>query len=97
MFKKVIDRFRGEARRGDLVTVLDGPYANRTGTVVAVADDAMTVYIDECCQPQLHQEQVRREWRGRHIPGASRRARESDVEGVIARAGLALHDRNDTL
>ena len=89
--------FNGVPRVGDLVTVLRGDYAGKTGTITQIADAGFTVFIDECCQPTLERDTFRREWRGRGIPGASRKARESDTEGELARLAAAYRDRDNSI
>jgi len=91
IWRRISGILRREPREGDLVTVLNGTYAGRTGSVIATDASTVSVFIDECCQPRLAHEQVRREWRGRGIPGVARRARESDAAGEEARASLAIH------
>jgi ribosomal protein L24 len=86
--------FSRSPRVGDLVTVLQGAYAGKTGTITAVADAGFTVYIDDCCQPVLDEAAFRREWRGRGIPGASRKARAANVDGELARAELESRDNS---
>ena len=67
MFKRLRALFDGRPRVGDLVSVLDGPYAGKTGTITAIDGELSTVYIDECCQPQLTHASLDRVWRGRNI------------------------------
>lgn len=86
LFRRFAARFGSEPREGDLVTVLEGPYAERTGTVTARDATTLTVFLDDCCQPRLAAEQVRREWRGRGIPGAAKHARDRDMNAEEARA-----------
>ena len=97
MFGRLRTLFGGKARVGDLVTVLNGPYAGKTGTISATDADLSTVYIDECCQPKLADDAFRREWRGRGIPGAFRKARGKDVNGEIAQMQLGQHDNIDPM
>ena len=94
MFERLRNLFNGKPRSGDTVAVLDGPYAGKTGTVGAVKGHEFTVYIDECCQPQLTHDAFEREWRGRNIHLTARRAREGDEEGEMARYILQQHDNN---
>lgn len=95
MFGRLQALFDGKPRVGDLVTVVSGPYAGKTGTISAVAGPLSTVYIDECCQPALAHGAFQREWRGRGIPGAFRRSRAKDSEGEIARMLLGQQDNID--
>ena len=97
MFKRLRTLFDGKPRIGDLVTVLSGPHAGKTGTITAIRGDESTVYIDECCQPRLAHDAFNREWRGRGIPGAFRRARSKDPEGEIARMLLGQQDSIDPM
>ncbi len=53
MFKRLRALFDGKPRVGDLVTVLSGPYAGKSGAISAVDGELSTVYIDDCCQPKL--------------------------------------------
>ena len=43
------------------------PYAGKAGTVTAVNGHEFTVYIDECCQPQLTEASLRRVRRGGRV------------------------------
>ena len=86
LWRRIGARFSSEPREGDLVTVLEGQYAKRTGTVTARDATTLTVYLDDCCQPRLAPEQVRREWRGRGIPGAAKHMRDRDMNAEEARA-----------
>jgi ribosomal protein L24 len=95
MFNRLRALFDRKPRVGDLVTVVSGPYAGKTGTISAVAGPLSTVYIDECCQPRLPHEAVHREWRGRGIPAAFRRARAKQSEVEIAQMLLGQHDNID--
>lgn len=45
MFRRLRSLFRARPRAGDLVTVLDGPGAGKTGTVTAVRADDVTLDI----------------------------------------------------
>ena len=60
MFERLRNLFNRKPRPGDTVAVLDGPYAGKTGTVTAVNGHESTVYIDECCQPELTEASLRR-------------------------------------
>ena len=64
MFSRLRTLFGGKARVGDLVTVLDGPYAGKTGAITAVDGQESTVFIDECCQPRLTDRSMRLVRRG---------------------------------
>ena len=97
MFSRLRTLFGGKARVGDLVTVLSGPYAGKTGTISATDGELATIFIDECCQPRLTHDAFRREWRGRGIPGAFRKARGKDVDGEIAQMQLGQHDNIDPM
>jgi hypothetical protein len=92
LWRRLGARFRSDPREGDLVTVLEGPYAERSGTVTARDATRLTVYLDDCCQPRLAPEQVRREWRGRGIAGAARQARQSDRAADEFRDIMDRHD-----
>ena len=65
MFTRLRALFDGKPRVGDLVTVLNGPYAGKAGTITAVQPGNATVFIDDCCQPTLADESLRRTGRGR--------------------------------
>ena len=65
MFNRLRAFFAGKARVGDLVMVLDGPYAGKTGAITAVDGTESTVFIDECCQPKLTDRALRLVRRGR--------------------------------
>lgn len=93
MFKRLRALLDGKPRIGDLVTVLSGPYAGKTGTIKAIDGELSTIYIDECCQPHLTHDAFERESRGRNIHLTARRTRESDEEGEMARYVLQQHDR----
>ena len=97
MLKRLRAFFDGKPRVGDLVTVLNGPYAGKAGTIKVIDGALSTIYIDECCQPQLRRDAFEREWRGRNIHLTARRARESDEEGEMARYILQQHDQNNSL
>lgn len=97
MFERLRSLFDGKPRVGDLVTVLSGPYAGKSGTINAVDRELSTVYIDECCQPQLTHDAIDRVWRGRNIHLTARHARESDEEGEMARYILQQHDQQNSL
>ena len=70
------------------MTVLDGPYAGKTGTVTAINGNEFSVYIDECCQPQLTASSVRRvrASRGSLQPGKPEPG--VDEEHEVARARI---------
>jgi ribosomal protein L24 len=86
---------RGTLRRGDAVRVTEGPYAGRDGVVADIgADELIGVYIDECCQPRLPAAAVRRA-RRRNIARAVRSAKESDVDGELARSTMDGRDLGD--
>ena len=57
--------FRGKPRVGEVVTMLDGPNAGETGTIVGVEDDQATVYLDEWNQPTVPVRAVQRVRRAR--------------------------------
>jgi KOW motif len=97
MFKALRALFGGQAHVGELVTVLSGPYAGKTGTISATDGELSTIFIDECCQPRVTQDAFRREWRGRGIPGAFRKARGKDVNGEIAQMQLGQHENIDPM
>lgn len=80
------------ARVGDGVEVIDGPYAGRSGTVTRVEDGTWHVFIDECCQPRLQAAQLRRSRNRRNVGRAVRSAKESDVEGELARSTMDGRD-----
>jgi ribosomal protein L24 len=65
MFGRLRNLFNAKPRPGDTVAVLDGPYAGKTGAVAAMNGHEFTVYIDECCQPQLTEGSLRRVRQGR--------------------------------
>lgn len=65
MFARIRHFFGGPPRRGDVVTVLTGPDAGKTGTVTAVSRDGVAVYVDEWSEPTLALEAVRVLRRGR--------------------------------
>jgi len=84
---------RGSLRAGDGERVTRGPYAGRDGVVSDVgADGQVGVYIDECCQPRLPASSVRRRRSRRDVGRAVRDAKESDVEGEIARSSMDGRD-----
>jgi hypothetical protein len=90
------------ARAGDLVRILSGPYAGKTGAVLRLSSDQFgvtgyVVYIDDCCQPTLSSAEFRRVGRGRGIAAAARKARESDTEGELARLGMEFRDRDNSI
>lgn len=97
MLDRLRGLFSGSPRVGDLVTVLRGENAGRTGTIIQIARPGFTVFIDDCCQPVLERDTFRREWRGRGIAGAARKARESDTEGELARLAAAYRDRDNSV
>ena len=97
MFKALRTVFDGKPHVGDLVTVLRGPYAGKSGTISATDGELSTIFIDECCQPRVTHDAFRREWRGRGIPGAFRKARSKDVNGEIAQMQLGQHDNIDPM
>lgn len=90
----VFDWLRGRTvRPGDAVRVTEGPYAGRDGVVADVgADDLIGVYMDECCQPRLPAGALRRTRSRRNIGRAVRSAKESDVEGELARSTMDGRD-----
>jgi ribosomal protein L24 len=58
MFKRL---FRRRPGLGDEVTILEGSFAGQTGRISLVqADGSLVVVIDECCQPSVRPEAVRR-------------------------------------
>jgi len=65
MFARIRSFFRGKPKRGDLVTVLNGPDAGKTGTVTAISGQGVTVYFDEWSEPTLAVASVRVLRRGR--------------------------------
>ena len=65
MFARMRKLFGGKPKRGDLVTVLNGPNAGKTGTVTAISGQGVTVYIDEWSEPTLAAESLRVLRRGR--------------------------------
>jgi ribosomal protein L24 len=78
-------RSLGRPGRGDAVVVIGGPYAGQTGVIQLVTDEGrLGVYIDECCQPVLDADQVRRA-RRRDIGNAARDAKLNDPEAVMRR------------
>ena len=85
MFRRLRTFFDGKPLVGDQVTVLSGPYRGRPGTIIAVDQDHSTVFIDECCQPRLSREEIRREWNGRWMRDRQRQVRDNDPEGDWAR------------
>ena len=78
----------GKPRAGDLVTVVSGPYAGKTGTITAVNGKEFTVYIDECCQPQLTASSVRRVRGNRASPQPGKPEPGVDEEHEVARARI---------
>ncbi len=60
MFAKLRTLLGGTTRLGDVVTVLDGPYAGKSGTVTELNGQQFTVFIDECCQPKMTAASLRR-------------------------------------
>ena len=64
MFKRLRAFFDGKPQVGDLVTVLAGPYAGKTGAITAVEGQDSIVFIDECCQPRLTDKSIRLVRRG---------------------------------
>ena len=65
MFRRLGTLFGRKPRAGDVVTVLDGPYAGRTGTVSAVHGMESAVYFDEWSEPRLPVQSLRVLRRGR--------------------------------
>jgi hypothetical protein len=59
MFARIRQLLRRRSGVGDVVTVLTGRYAGQTGTVTAVSDAGVTVYLDEWTEPTLAAEAVR--------------------------------------
>ena len=89
MFARFRTMFSGKPRLGDTVKVLDGPYAGKSGSVTAVKGHEFSVYIDECCQPQLAEPSLQR------VRRATRRSLEPgepgpgvDEEHEVARARI---------
>jgi ribosomal protein L24 len=88
MFERLRNLFNGKPRPGDTVTVLDGPYAGKTGTVTPVNGHEYTVYIDECCQPQLTEASLRRVRQGRGSLEPGEPEPGVDEEHEVARARI---------
>ena len=88
MFERLRNLFNGKPRSGDTVAVLDGPYAGKTGTVGAVNGREFTVYIDECCQPQLTEASLRRVRQGRGSLEPGEPEPGVDEEHEVARARI---------
>jgi len=88
MFQRLRALFDGKPRVGDLVAVLDGPYAGKTGTVTAVQGAESTVYIDECCQPTLNAQSLRRVRAGRGSLDPGPPEPGADEEYEVARARI---------
>jgi ribosomal protein L24 len=82
-------------RPGDGVSVLEGPYAGKTGAVLAVqADGRIGVYIDECCQPVVDASALKRV-RGHDIGRAAREAKLGDTSGEQVRHVMDSRDLGD--
>ena len=88
MFRRLRALFGGKPRVGDLVTVLDGPYAGKSGTITGVDGPESTVYIDECCQPQLTEASLRRVRQGRGSLEPGEPEPGVDEEHEVARARI---------
>ena len=59
MLRRIRALFEGRPRVGDVVTVLNGPEAGQSGTVSAISDAGITVYIDEWSETTLAAKSVR--------------------------------------
>jgi ribosomal protein L24 len=88
MFARLRTLVSGKPRLGDMVTVLDGPYAGKTGTITAVNGHESTVYIDECCQPRLTETSLRRVRPGRRSLEPGEPEPGVDEEHEVARARI---------
>jgi hypothetical protein len=64
MFGRLRTLLRGKPRRGDVISVLQGPHVGMTGTVTAVSGRDVTVYFDEWTEPTLAMESLRTLRRG---------------------------------
>jgi hypothetical protein len=84
MFRRIRTFFDGKPLVGDQVTVLSGPYRGRPGRS-SPSTRAARLYIDECCQPRLSRDEIRREWNGRWMRDRQRKVRDNDPEGDWAR------------
>ena len=80
--------FSGKPRLGDTVTVLDGPYAGKPGSITAVNGQAFTVFVDECCQPQLSASSLRRVRASRRSLEPGEPEQGVDDEHEVARAHI---------
>jgi len=88
MFTRLRGLFDGKPRAGDLVTVLDGPYAGKSGTVTAVNGHEFDVYIDDCCQPQLTERSLQRVRASRRSLEPGEPEQGVDDEHEVARAHI---------
>ena len=86
MFERLRMVLRSKPRRGDLVTVMQGQHAGMTGTVTAVSDLGVTVYLDEWNEPTLATESLRILRRGRSTEfGSPDAGTDEDYEEARAR------------
>ena len=88
MFGRLRAWFDGKPRVGDQVTVLDGPYAGKTGTVTLVKGHEFSLYIDECCKPQLTEPSLRRVRTNRRSLDPGEPEQGVDEEHEVARAHI---------
>ena len=88
MFARFRTMFSAKPRPGDTVKVLDGPYAGKSGSVTAVNGHQFTVYIDECCQPQLPEPSLRRVRASRRSLEPGEPEQGVDEEHEVARAHI---------
>ena len=88
MFKRLRTLLGARLEVGDTVTVLDGPYAGKSGTITAVNGDEFDVYIDECCQPQLTEASLRRVRASRRSLEPGEPEQGVDDEHEVARAHI---------
>ena len=88
MFNRLRSLLGGAPQVGNQVTVLDGPYAGKTGTVTAVDGHEFSVYIDACCQPQLTEPSLRRVRADRRSLEPGEPEQGVDEEHEVARAHI---------
>ncbi|HSM38550.1 MAG TPA: hypothetical protein VK838_04390 [Candidatus Limnocylindrales bacterium] len=85
----------GRPQPGDGVKVTDGPYAGQPGVIRATtADGRYSVFIDECCQPELAANQFTRT-RKRDARTTARDAKLGDPEGITRRHEIESRDLGD--
>ena len=88
MFNRLRTLLGARLQVGDLVTVLDGPYAGKPGSITAVNGQAFSVFVDECCQPQLSASSLRRVRASRRSLEPGEPEQGVDDEHEVARAHI---------